>query len=111
MVVDERPQPCRLKTEEIEYLNKHNFSFSDYVHNSIKRDMELTTLNKKKNFLKDQSYNVIMLGFGAIFLFFAMTLAHVVGFIIMLFMGGFFLLSSLFNIGWEVYQKLGRNKV
>lgn len=111
MVVDERPQHCRLQPKEITYLNKHDFSFSDYVHNSIKRDMELTDANKKKNFFKDQSYNVIMLGFGAIFLFFAMTVAQIVGFIILLLMGSFFLVSSLINIFWEVYQRIGRNKV
>jgi len=64
------PVSTRLKPDEEEYIFKHWKSFSDYVHDSVKRDIELTKNNKKRNKFQKFAQNMVMLAVGAIFLFY-----------------------------------------
>jgi len=89
--------------EEEEYLSKHyDNEFSRYVHDSFKRDINLTKNNKQKNKLQQFTYNVVMLGFGAIFILFAGNTNNLMGFIAIFLLGVFFLVAALANIFFDV---------
>jgi len=100
---EEKTYACRLNVLEKEYLEKYfNSSFSDYVHNSFKRDIIMTKNNKKKNMFQKFGSNFIMLGIGAMFIFFMFTQNNLMGVILTFLLGAFFIVSGLANIFFEI---------
>jgi len=70
MTDSEKFANCRIIDKEIEYIDRYwNGSFSDYVHNSIKRDLkELETAekNRKLQVFKEFSLYVVIMALGTI---------------------------------------------
>ena len=93
----EKFSSCRLINEEIEYIdNFWNGKFSEYVHNSIKRDIqqvETNKNNKRIGVFKDFSLYVVIAALGLIFFLFGikstttfeMLLSYVLGLFMVLF--------------------------
>ena len=97
---------CKLDEKEVEYINNfYNNSFSNYVHHSIKRDLELSKKNIKSNYLQNSSQSVIMLGVGAILIFYSLSMNHMLGFIMSFLLGVFFIVNSLVTIYLKVFKK------
>jgi len=94
--------------EYINHLDKYwDGSFSNYVHNCFKRDINNTKNNKRHNFFQDISRYIVMLGIGCLFLLFSFNMGwdELLGFLIILLLGIFFVISSLVNIYLEVFKK------
>jgi len=112
MVDNEKFLSCRLKEDELNYINNYyDGSFSNYVHNSIKRDLELSKKNRKHNFISNFTQQIIMLGLGAIFIFFSLSINNIYGFVLMFLFGVFFIVSSLFNIYIGMIKKWKMNSL
>jgi len=90
-MVNEKLVSCRIIDDEIDYLNTYwDGKFSDYVHNSIKRDIKQIENNKNLRQLelfKDLSIYVVLIALGTIFFLFGikttsdttMALYYVIG--------------------------------
>jgi len=101
---------CRTYDFEDEYLNSYwDDKFSEYVHNCFKRDISLTKNNKKKNYLQGVMYHIIMLGIGAMFLLFSMSMTQLLAILVTLLLGVFFMTTSLVSIFIEVKNKWKMN--
>lgn len=97
---------CRLNETEQFYLKNHyDNSFSSYVHDSIKRDIEMSKKNRHHNFLNNFTQQIIMLGLGAIFIFFSLSTNNLLGFVLLFLFGVFFMISSLFSIYTGLIKK------
>ena len=97
---------CRLVGEEIDYINEYwDGSFSKFVHSSIKDNIHKIKNNKKKTFFQDFTRNIIMLGIGAIFVLFSLNIEGLLGFIIVLLLGVFFMVTGLVSILSEVKDR------
>jgi len=102
-MVTEKFSSCRLVDDEINYLKKYwDGKFSDYVHNSIKRDIkqiETNKQNQRTQLFKDFSIYVILMGFGAIFFIFgirSITIGEMlISFVLGLFMFIFGIIGGL----------------
>jgi len=69
---------CRLIDNEISYIDKYwDGSFSEYVHNSIKRDLFELKNNKKFEMLQNFALYVIVIALGAIFFIFGIKASSV----------------------------------
>lgn len=94
---------CRLFDNEADYLNNHyEGKFSNYIHDSFKRDIMNTKTNKKQNILSRFSGHFIMLGLGAIFVLFSLSVNNLASFLLIFLMGVFFTITGLFNIFLEL---------
>ena len=109
MEFDNRPYYIRLKPFVREYLNEHKFSsLSEFIDNSVKANRELEKQNKRSNYFKDMSNNVVMLGIGAIFIVFSLLINSLVAEVLLFLLGVFFMSASLVSIMQEVLGKIGR---
>jgi len=104
---EDKPFLCRLNRDEKKYLYWYwNCEFSKYVHDCFKRDIQLTKVNKKQNILQNMTSNVILLGFGAIFLLFSFSNSiDLASFYLLFFIGIFFMITGLVNIVLEVRKQ------
>lgn len=92
----------RLEDEEELHLKKYwNDKFPDFVHAAFKQDIVKTTKNTKKNKLQNISTHMIYLGFGAMFLFYTMTINNLLAVLIAFLMGIFFVSYGGFNLYLE----------
>jgi len=97
---------CRLNKDELEHLERYwNGQFSEYVHSSFKKEVQLTKNNKIKNALQSGLYNIVLLGFGAIFLLFSFNTTNLTGFLLLLLLAVFFMATSLVSIFIELREK------
>ena len=103
--MNDKTYGCRLMPDERTYLEKHYDSFSDYVHDSFKRDISLTKNNRKKNKIQKHLQNGIWIGLGIIFLFFTMTQRSLVGMIFTFLMGVFFTATGLTDMYYSRRNK------
>lgn len=102
----EKTYSCRLNKDESKYITSHwDGKFSDFVHNSIKNEKKLTKGNKTKNLLQSTLSNVVLLGFGALFIFYGIGTSNFNAFIISFLLGVFFMVSGLFSIFIEVKNR------
>ena len=85
---------CRATDNELKYLDTYwDGSFSEYVHNSIKRDIEQIDSNKKRERLEifnKLSPYVVLMALGTIFFLFGMQTTNLT-LIILQFVLGLFL--------------------
>jgi len=89
----------RLFSNEKEYLeNYFDNKFSEYVHNSFKRDIELTKNNKKKNKIQRFSTDIIMMALGSFFLFNTPTQGHLFSMILLFLLGMFFSIWGIVSL-------------
>ena len=96
--MNDKTYGCRLMPQEREYLEKHFDNFSDYVHDSFKRDITLSKNNKKQNKLQKHLQDGIFIGLGLIFLFFTMTQRSLIGMIFVFLMGIFFTATGIVDL-------------
>lgn len=73
-MVNEKFVTCRIIDDEIDYLDTYwDGKFSNYVHNSIKRDIKQITLNKNREHLEafnKLSLYIVLIALGVIFFLF-----------------------------------------
>jgi len=96
---------CRLYPNERQYLEEHYDNFSDYVHDSFKRDIELTKKNYKNNKFQSHLQHIIYIGLGLIFLFFTTTQKTLIGMIFVFFMGIFFTATGIVDLYYNRRKK------
>ena len=103
--MEDKAFSCRLSNNEADYLNKYyDGKFSAYVHDSFKRDIELSVNNKKQNILKSFSPHFLFLGLGAIFIFFSISVNSLGGFLLTFLLGVFFVITGLANMFFELKE-------
>ena len=73
------PESVRITPDEREYLDKHGYSFSDFVHDCFRRERLLIKNNRKQNKLQKHLQDGIFIGLGLIFLFFTTTQRSLIG--------------------------------
>jgi len=102
----------RLSEKEQKYLYdnwdkriERQYGFADFNHNSLKHEVQLTKNNKIKNALQSGLYNIVLLGFGAIFLLFSFNTTNLTGFLLLLLLAVFFMATSLVSIFIELREK------
>ena len=90
-MVNEKLVTCRIVDDEIDYLEKYwEGKFSNYTHNSIKRDIKQIEKNKNLKQLelfKDLSIYIVLIALGVIFFLFgiqatnntSMALYYIIG--------------------------------
>ena len=92
-------QSVRLKEDEQTFLEQyHDGNFSEYVHKSIERDIDLINRNRKLNFFEGFRQEVLQLGIGAIFFIFSVDQSNMYSFMILFLIGVFLFTSSLVSI-------------
>ena len=101
----DKTHSCRLMPKEREYLNKYYSSFSDYVHDSFKRDIELSKNNRKKNKLQKYSTSFIMLCIGSFFLLTVNNISNLLSAIVFLLLGVFFTANGAVNFYYDFKEK------
>jgi len=88
----EKIHTYRIMPDERQYLEKYyNNSFSTFVHDSFKHNIDLTKNNKKKNRLQKYSQATVLLAFGMIFMFMTLQQSTILGAIIVFIVGVFFI--------------------
>jgi len=97
--MEEKIHTYRSIPEERKYLKKYwDDSFTRFVRDSFKHNMELTKNNKKQNKLQKNLQNSIFIGLGIIFLFFTLTQRSLIGTIFVFAMGIFFCSTGLADL-------------
>jgi len=93
----------RIVDEKADYIiDKWEGSISKYLNYSIPRDIDIINKNKKKSFFQDFSQRLVMLGIGCLFILFSLKIDDVLSFLIIMFLGLFFVTTSLVSISLEV---------
>lgn len=105
-MVDDRPCTCRLSPKEKENLDELNLSFSEFVHNSFKREMELKKKNTKQETMRANGRNIIFIGLGVYFIFYSFSTTVFLAWIISFLLGVFFLVTGLLDILMEIMKKI-----
>lgn len=96
----------RIDEEEQKFLNDFfDGSGSRFVHEAIKNEREKIKKNKKQNVFQQYSQSFIMLGLGAIFVLFSTSTNNFIAFLMIFFLGVFFVVNGLTSIGWSVFKK------
>ena len=99
-------QSVRLKEDELNFLKKyHEGNFSEYVHNSISRDIDLIHRNKRLNFFEGFQQEVLQLGLGAIFFIFSVDQSNLYSFMVLFLIGIFLFTSSLVSIALKLKKR------
>jgi len=104
--MEEKVHTYRSMPEERKYLNKHwNGSFTNFVRDSFKYNIDLTKDNRKKNRLQKYGEAIVLLSFGAIFLFLTTTQRNLLGMIMVLLLGVFFTATGLSTLYYDRKEK------
>lgn len=103
--MNDKTYGCRLMPQERKYMEDHYDNFSDYVHDSFKRDITLTKNNRKQNKLQKHLQDYIFIGLGLIFLFFTTTQRSLIGMIFVFLMGVFFCSTGLVDLFYSGRKK------
>lgn len=108
-IFDDRPYSCRLHPNERDYLNRSDFlTFADYVHYSIKKNIESEIKNTKQETIRANQKNLIMIGFGVFFVFYSFSVTNLFAWIISFLLGVFFVVTGLTEILMEIKKKIKR---
>ena len=95
----EKFSTCRLVSKEVEHLNNYwDGKFSDFVHNSFKRDIELVNNNRKKNCLQQYGFSFVMVCLGAWFVLYSFNVSGLFSWLIVFLLGVFCVITGLVNI-------------
>ena len=66
--ISEKSATCRLSGDEIDFIdNIWNGKFSEFVHQSIRKEMETVKQKNRLASVKDVNLNVLLMGFGLFF--------------------------------------------
>lgn len=96
----------RLNDEEESFLDDfYGGSGSSFVHAAIKNERTKIDKNKNQNVLQRYSQSFIMIGLGAIFVLFAASTNNLIAFLMIFFLGVFFVVNGLSSIGWSVFKR------
>ena len=110
----EKFSSCRLIEEEVNHLNTYwDGKFSDFVHTAFKRDINLVSNNKKKNRLQQYSFSLVMVGLGCMFILYSFGISGLFGWLMVLLLGVFFIVTGLVNILLDLkvfYERVFRGK-
>jgi len=99
-------QSVRLKDDEQVFLEQyHDSNFSEYVHKSIERDVDLIKRNHKLNFFEGFRQEVLQLGLGAIFFIFSVDQSNWYSFMVLFLIGVFLFTSSLVSIALKLKKR------
>lgn len=108
---DDRPYSCRLHPREREYLNRSDFSsFADYVHYSIKKNMESEKENTRHENIRANQKNMIILCFGVFFIFYFLSTTNLFAWILSFLLGVFCIIYGLTDILIMLMKKIKREK-
>lgn len=104
--MEEKFHTYRSMPDERKYLKKYwSDSFTNFVRNSFKYNIELTQNNKKKSRLQKYSQSFIMLAFGVIFFFMTLQQTSLLTMLIVFALGLFFTASGLSTIYYDAKEK------
>ena len=100
--MDDKVHTTRLMADERSYLKKYyENSFSKFVHDSFKHNIDLTKNNKKKNRLQKYSQAFVMIAFGIMFFFLTMQQSSLVSALLIFLLGVFFSATGLSTIYYD----------
>ena len=98
---------CRLSDVEKNHLKEYwDNKFSDFVHSAFKTDISKVTTNKRQNRIQKFTTDVVMLGFGAIFILFSLNTSNLWGFLLVFGLGVFFMINSLITVFMGLKEKI-----
>ena len=111
----EKFSTCRLVDDEIEYISRFwDGKFSDYVHSSIKDDIQQLRENNKQQRLqiyKDFSLYIVLIGLGAVFYLFGVRSISLVEMVSAFVLGTFMFTVGIVGGVLVALQSTRRNKI
>jgi len=104
--MEDKVHTYRSMPDERKYLKKYyENSFSKFVHDSFRHNIELTQNNKKKSRLQKYSQAFIMLSFGIIFFFMTLQQTSLLTMLIVFALGLFFTATGLSTVYYDAKEK------
>ena len=95
-----------LNDDQNNYLEKYwSGTRADFVRKAIDDEREKINKNKTKDMFQRYSQSFIMLGLGAIFVLFSTSTNNLIAFLMIFFLGVFFVVNGLTSIGWGVFKR------